>query len=88
MITDRVDNITDIKETHKGCVIPAPPSVKIELTSWCDLKCSFCATSKNLRKKGDMDYDFLNSIDITVSIRFFSGYQITHLFSCPYMFFD
>jgi len=56
MITERVDNITEIK--HRVQNPPAPKSVKIELTGRCNLKCSFCATSDNLREKRDMNWTF------------------------------
>lgn len=47
-------------DTVAGCdkgdhVAPIPLSVKIELTSRCNFKCAFCATSHGLRPKGDMD---------------------------------
>ena len=34
-----------------------PKSVKIEVTSRCNMNCSFCATSKGLRKHGDMSLE-------------------------------
>jgi MoaA/NifB/PqqE/SkfB family radical SAM enzyme len=61
-ISQKIDAITKIPESHRYEVCPAPKSVKIELTARCDLKCFFCATSKGLRKKGDMDFDFLQHI--------------------------
>ena len=55
-ITERIDNTTRIPESHRAEVIPAPRSVKIELTAACDFKCFFCATGQNLRPKGHMDW--------------------------------
>lgn len=54
-ITKRIDAITDIPDMYRDTEIPAPRSVKIELTARCNYACSFCATSKNLREKGNMD---------------------------------
>lgn len=53
-ITERIDNITRIAPQYLGTVIPAPKSVKIELTATCNYKCSFCV--KSLREEsGEMD---------------------------------
>lgn len=53
-ITARIDAITKISDEYLGEVIPAPKSVKIELTANCNYKCSFCV--KSLRDdNGDMD---------------------------------
>jgi len=62
MITKRVDAITKILPSHKGTIIPAPRSVKLDLTARCDLKCFFCASSQKLRKKGDMDFAFVERV--------------------------
>lgn len=61
-ITKRIDSITRIPEEYRKTICPAPKSVKIELTSRCDLRCYFCATARNMRKKGDIDFDFLRDI--------------------------
>jgi len=61
-ITDRIDRITDIPPAYRKIECPPPKSVKIELTSRCDLRCYFCATSKNMRKKNDMNFQFLQGI--------------------------
>ena len=58
MITQRIDNITALKEPWKRMDPPAPQSVKIELTARCDFQCFFCATKDRLRGKGDIDWDF------------------------------
>ena len=54
-ITQRIDAITRIPETHRASHLPAPKSVKIELTARCNYACSFCASSMKLREKGEMD---------------------------------
>ena len=58
MITDRIDAITGLSHEYQHPVIPAPKSVKIELTARCNFACAFCARSKNLRDAGDIDKEF------------------------------
>lgn len=55
MITERIDAITAIGASHRGTVIPAPKSVKIEITATCNYKCSFCTKSINQQEDGHMD---------------------------------
>lgn len=62
MITDRIDAITKIDDSHMGYDIPAPKSVKIELTGRCNFSCAFCARSQNLRDVEDIDQDFFERI--------------------------
>lgn len=54
-ITERIDAITGIPVEYRAPVIPAPRSVKIELTGRCNYACSFCARSMVLRDQKDMD---------------------------------
>lgn len=61
-ITERIDAITGIPESHRCEAPPAPKSVKIELTSRCDQDCSFCARNTRTRAVGDMDKEFFESI--------------------------
>jgi hypothetical protein len=44
-ITKRIDAITKIAPSHRGVFIPAPKSVKIELTANCNYRCTFCVKS-------------------------------------------
>jgi len=62
MITDRIDAITKIDDAHMGSVIPAPKSVKIELTGRCNFSCAFCARGQGLREVEDIDKDFFKRI--------------------------
>lgn len=57
-ISEKIDAITGMREEHHTPTPPCPRSCKIELTGRCNLRCSFCATSRNLREKQDMDWDF------------------------------
>lgn len=61
-ITKKIDNITTIDDAHRGAVIPAPHSVKIELTGRCNYACRFCARSNLLRDVEDMDPELLRRI--------------------------
>lgn len=63
MITDRIDAITNIAPEYRGFSLPAPKSVKIELTGRCNYKCGFCAL--RMREKqphGDIDFDLFKRI--------------------------
>jgi radical SAM protein with 4Fe4S-binding SPASM domain len=53
-ITERIDAITKIAPEYLGTILPAPKSVKIELTGRCNYSCSFCARSLVLRDQQDM----------------------------------
>ena len=66
-ITERIDNVTDCS---KSLVVPTPfpKSVKIELNSNCNYKCSFCATQFNLRSMGKMDKQLFEKIIDELSI--------------------
>ncbi len=52
-ITQRVDFVTSIPV--RAAVAPAPRSCKIEITSHCPYKCTFCAKSINATPDGEMD---------------------------------
>jgi MoaA/NifB/PqqE/SkfB family radical SAM enzyme len=42
-ITERIDAITKIPSEYMAATLPAPKSVKIELTGQCNFRCGFCA---------------------------------------------
>lgn len=46
-ITERIDGITGIAPQYRRTVIPAPKSVKIELTAACNYACKFCVQAIN-----------------------------------------
>lgn len=53
-ITERIDAITKIDECRRAEVIPAPRSVKIEITAACNYRCGYCV--KSIRADtGEMD---------------------------------
>ena len=61
MITDRIDAIT--KVTDHRSVLPAPKSVKIELTGRCNYRCGFCALrTRENQPVEDMDVEMFQRI--------------------------
>ena len=62
MITKRIDAITKLTREHWSPVLPAPKSVKIELTSQCNYRCGFCAHRLRLKDRGQMDRGFYERI--------------------------
>src|SRR3972149_2758727 len=70
-ITDRIDAITGIPPEYRHAILPAPKSVKIELTSQCNYRCGFCAHRLRMKERGGMDREF--SIRIFDNERKFGG---------------
>ena len=66
-ITERIDGITLIDDAHLGVNIPAPKSVKIELTGRCNFNCSFCARVQHLRDVGHMDFELFKCLASALS---------------------
>ena len=42
-ITERIDNVTKIPPAYLKAELPAPKSVKIEISPRCNYRCGFCA---------------------------------------------
>ena len=61
-ITERIDAITGIPDSHRCEAPPVPKSVKVELTSRCDQDCSFCARAIRTSPPGDMDKDLYKKL--------------------------
>ena len=57
-ITNRIDEVTRIPPKYRAAVLPAPRSVKIELTSQCNYRCGFCAHRLRMKHRGEMDRAF------------------------------
>ena len=55
LITDRIDQITEISNERLGEILAAPKSVKIELTQRCNYRCTFCALT--MREAPPLDFD-------------------------------
>src|SRR5512139_8090 len=63
MITDRIDAITKIAPEYLAPFLPAPKSVKIELTNKCNFRCGFCALRTREKQTNEcMDLDFFKQI--------------------------
>jgi MoaA/NifB/PqqE/SkfB family radical SAM enzyme len=63
MITDRIDAITRIPPEYRQAVLPAPKSVKIEITPRCNYRCGFCALrTREVQPKQDMDFGLFRKI--------------------------
>ncbi|MBI5882782.1 MAG: radical SAM protein [Elusimicrobia bacterium] len=62
-ITDKIDAITAIPKDWRKTVLPAPRSVKIELTGRCNYQCGFCALRMRPRQPlEDIRWDFFTRI--------------------------
>ena len=61
MITERIDSITKIKDFR--ALLPAPKSVKVELSGRCNYRCGFCALrTRENQPKNDMSLEFFQRI--------------------------
>ncbi len=54
-IESRIDNVTNVDAAYRAEVLPAPKSLKIEVTSTCNLECGFCVKSLQKTEDGAMD---------------------------------
>jgi MoaA/NifB/PqqE/SkfB family radical SAM enzyme len=61
-IPGRVDAHTHILKEKLVLNPPFPDAIKIELTSYCNYNCSYCAANSKLREHGNIDKDFLYRI--------------------------
>jgi MoaA/NifB/PqqE/SkfB family radical SAM enzyme len=62
-ITDRIDNVTRIPADFLKARLPAPKSVKIEISPRCNYRCGFCALrSREVQPKWDMDFTLFKRI--------------------------
>lgn len=63
MITERIDAITRIAPQYLAATLPAPKSVKIEVTNKCNYRCGFCALRTREKQTNEcMDLDFFKQI--------------------------
>jgi len=62
-ITARIDAITLVTRDRWSAVLPAPKSVKVELSGRCNYRCGFCALrTRKEQPKGDMDFEFFKRV--------------------------
>src|SRR3989337_3397948 len=63
MITDRIDAVTKIPPEYRKALLPAPISVKIEISPRCNYRCGFCALrTREVQPKWDMDFELFKRI--------------------------
>lgn len=63
MITERIDAITAVGADRMRPSLPAPKSVKIELSPRCNFRCSFCSLrTRDKQPKADMDLTLFQRI--------------------------
>ena len=62
-ITDRIDNVTKIPPQFQHAKVPAPHSVKIEISPRCNYRCGFCALrTREVQPKWDMDFGLFKRV--------------------------
>jgi MoaA/NifB/PqqE/SkfB family radical SAM enzyme len=62
-ITSRIDNITLVADQYQAATLPAPKSVKIEVSPRCNYRCGFCALrNRQEQPRHDMDYALFRRI--------------------------
>ena len=62
-ITDRIDNVTQIPAQYQHAALPAPKSVKIEISPRCNYRCGFCALrTREVQPKWDMDFGLFKRV--------------------------
>jgi MoaA/NifB/PqqE/SkfB family radical SAM enzyme len=63
VITDRIDNVTKIPPAYLKAELPAPKSVKIEISPRCNYRCGFCALrNREVQPKWDMDFGLFKRV--------------------------
>ena len=62
-ITERIDNVTKIPPQYRHAKLPAPKSVKIEISPRCNYRCGFCALrTREVQPKWDMDFPLFKRV--------------------------
>jgi MoaA/NifB/PqqE/SkfB family radical SAM enzyme len=63
LITERIDKITQIPLDRLQATLPAPRSVKIEISPRCNYRCGFCALrTREVQPRSDMDFELFKRI--------------------------
>ena len=86
-ISSRIDNVTLINDAYRGPICPPPKSVKIEITSTCNLHCSFCVKSIK-EESGHMDralYSRLLQEIHDAGVKEIGMFFIGESFTCPWL---
>lgn len=62
-ITDRIDEVTRIPSAYQAAKLPAPKSVKIEISPRCNYRCGFCGLrTREVQPKWDMDFELFKRV--------------------------
>jgi Predicted Fe-S oxidoreductases len=65
LITERIDSITKIGPKYQHAVLPAPRSVKMEISPRCNYRCGFCALrTREEQPRWDMDFNFFKRVTL------------------------
>jgi MoaA/NifB/PqqE/SkfB family radical SAM enzyme len=63
LITERIDKTTHIPPEYRRTTLPAPRSVKIEISPRCNYRCGFCALrTREAQPRWDMDFGLFKRI--------------------------
>jgi MoaA/NifB/PqqE/SkfB family radical SAM enzyme len=63
LITERIDNVTKIPPAYLKAELPAPKSVKIEISPRCNYRCGFCGLrTREVQPKWDMDFGLFKRV--------------------------
>ena len=63
LITERIDKTTRIPPEYRRTTLPAPRSVKIEISPRCNYRCGFCALrTREAQPRWDMDFGLFKRI--------------------------
>ena len=87
-ITERIDNVTRIPQRYLAAELPAPRSVKIELTSQCNYRCGFCAHRLRMKDRGEMDRAFYERVVgemADAGVEELGMFYIGESFMCPWL---
>ncbi|HXZ49434.1 MAG TPA: radical SAM protein [Usitatibacter sp.] len=87
-ITERIDAITGIPQRYLADRLPAPRSVKIELTSQCNYRCGFCAHRLRMKDRGEMDRGFYERVVgemVDAGVEELGVFYIGESFMCPWL---
>lgn len=86
-ITERIDATTEIPPEYRHTIIPAPKSCKIEITSSCNYRCSFCANA-DMEQKGQMHKDDYRKLVLelkSIGIEELGIFYIGEPFTCSWL---
>ncbi len=62
-ITERIDNVTRIPARYRRAKVPAPKSVKIEISPRCNYRCGFCALrTRETQPKWNIDFSLFKRV--------------------------